>query len=133
VRRNLVATQKVSSGGKYEEMIGYSRAVRAGNLIFVSGTGSVSPKRPPAGEDEAYVQAKEAIATISEALQKLGATLSDVVRTRVFVRADADWKKVSRAHKESFGDAKPASTWLVGIFLDPTIIVEIEADAIVPS
>ena len=114
-------------------MIGYSRAVRAGNLIFVSGTGSVSPTRPHAGEDEAYVQAKEAIAIISDALQKLGASLSDVVRTRVFVRSDADWKKVSKAHSEAFGATKPASTWLVGLFLDPSLVVEIEVDAVVTS
>jgi enamine deaminase RidA (YjgF/YER057c/UK114 family) len=127
----MLMIQRTSSGGKYEEMIGYSRAVRTGDFIFVSGTGSVGPNRPPAGEDEAYLQAKEAIATISEALEKLGSSLSDVVRTRVFVRSDADWKKVSRAHKEAFGETRPASTWLVGIFLDPTLVVEIEADAVV--
>jgi enamine deaminase RidA (YjgF/YER057c/UK114 family) len=125
----LTATERVSSGGKYEDMIGYSRAVRAGNMIFVSGTASTS-RNPFAGQDEAYEKAKEAIRVISEALQKLGASLSDVVRTRVFVRADADWKEVARAHKESFGDARPASTWLVGNFLDPNVIVEIEADAV---
>jgi enamine deaminase RidA (YjgF/YER057c/UK114 family) len=127
-----MAIQRVSSGGKYEELVGYSRAVRAGNLVFVSGTGSINPTRL-AGDDEAYIQAKEAIATIEQALEKLGATLADVVRTRVFVRSDADWRKVSKAHRESFGNSKPASTWLVGMFLDPNLMVEIEADAVVGS
>jgi enamine deaminase RidA (YjgF/YER057c/UK114 family) len=124
--------QRVSSGGKYEEMVGYSRAVRTGDLIFVSGTGSINPTRS-AGEDEAYLQSKEAIATIEQALEKLGASLSDVVRTRVFVRSDVDWHKVSKAHREAFGEAKPASTWLVGMFLDPNLMVEIEVDAVVGS
>ncbi len=126
----MTETQKASSGGKYEEVIGYSRAVRAGNLIFVSGTASTS-RNPMAGQDEAYQKAQEAIKVISDALQKLGASLADVVRTRVYVRADTDWKEVSRAHRESFGHTKPASTWLVGNFLDPNVIVEIEADAVV--
>ncbi len=123
----------VSSGGKYEELVGYSRAVRIGNQIFVSGTGSVDPTRPPAGESEAYVQTREVIKIIDESLQKLGGSLSDVVRTRVFVRSDADWKQAAKAHKEAFSDIKPASTWLVGSFLDPSILVEIEVDAVVQS
>ena len=126
----MTEVQRASSGGKYEDMIGYSRAVRAGSLVFVSGTASTS-RSPVAGQDEAYEKAQEAIRVISDALQKLGATLSDVVRTRVFVRADTDWKEVARAHKAAFGSSRPASTWLVGNFLDPNVLVEIEADAVV--
>ncbi|MDH2901344.1 MAG: RidA family protein [archaeon] len=122
--------EKVSSGGKYEEIVGYSRAVKVGNQIFVSGTGSVDPTRTNAGINEVYVQTSEALKTIDDALRKLGGSLEDVVRTRVFVRLDADWKLAAKAHKEAFGKTRPASTWLVGTFLDPNILVEIEADAI---
>lgn len=114
-------------------MIGYSRALRAGNLVFVSGTASVGKKGTDAEKNDAYLRAKEAIEAIGDALGKLGGSLSDVVRTRVFVRANADWKEVGRAHKEFFGEIRPASTWLVGTFLDPTIVVEIEADALIES
>ena len=72
----------------------------------------------------------EALKTIDDALRKLGGSLEDVVRTRVFVRQDADWKLAAKAHKEAFGKTRPASTWLVGTFLDPNILVEIEADAV---
>ncbi len=126
----MTRTEKVSSGGKYEEIVGYSRAVKAGNQIFVSGTGSVDPARRNAGRNEVYVQSTEALKTIDEALRKLGGSLEDVVRTRVFVRADANWKLVAKAHKEAFAKTRPASTWLVGTFLDPNILVEIEADAV---
>jgi enamine deaminase RidA (YjgF/YER057c/UK114 family) len=126
----LPKIEKVSSGGKYEEIVGYSRAVKVSNQIFVSGTGSVDPARKNAGENEAYLQTSEALRTIEDALRKLGGTLEDVVRTRVFVRSDTDWKLVAKAHREVFARIKPASTWLVGTFLDPNILVEIEADAV---
>ncbi len=122
--------ERVSSGGKYEELVGYSRAVKAGKLIFVSGTGSVDPKRENAGANEVYLQTKEALKTIEQALDRLGGSLENVVRTRVFVRSDADWKLAAKAHQETFEKIKPASTWLVGLFLDPKILVEIEADAV---
>jgi enamine deaminase RidA (YjgF/YER057c/UK114 family) len=127
----LKPRERVSSGGKYEELVGYSRAVKAGKLIFVSGTGSVDPHRENAGSnEEVYIQTKEALKTIEQALHKLGGSLEDVVRTRVFVRSDADWKLAAKAHQETFEKIKPASTWLVGLFLDPKILVEIEADAV---
>jgi enamine deaminase RidA (YjgF/YER057c/UK114 family) len=126
----LGRVERVSSGGKYEELVGYSRAVKVGNQIFVSGTGSVDPARKNAGLNEVYVQTTEALGTIDEALRKLGGSLEDVVRTRVFVRADADWKLAAKAHKEAFSKTRPASTWLAGTFLDPNILVEIEADAV---
>jgi enamine deaminase RidA (YjgF/YER057c/UK114 family) len=122
--------ERVGSGGKFEEIIGYSRAVRVGSQVFVSGTASVDPKRKSAGMNEAYVQTAEALKIIERALSKLGGSLDDVVRTRVFVRQGTNWELVAKAHKEAFGKARPASTWLVGTFLDPGILVEIEADAI---
>lgn len=121
---------RVSSGGRYEEIVGYSRAVKVGNQIFVSGTGSVDPKRKNAGKNESYVQTTEVLKIIEEALEKLGGSLEDVVRTRVFIKQNTDWKIVAKAHKKVFSRIRPASTWLVGTFLDPTILVEIEADAI---
>jgi enamine deaminase RidA (YjgF/YER057c/UK114 family) len=126
----LTNREKVGSGGKYEEIVGYSRALKVGKQIFVSGTGSVDPTRPYAGEMEAYVQATEALKTIEESLKKLGGSLKDVVRTRVFVRSGVDWMLVAKAHKEAFKEIMPASTWLVSDFLDPHILVEIEADVI---
>jgi enamine deaminase RidA (YjgF/YER057c/UK114 family) len=122
--------ERVSSGGKYEEIIGYSRAVRVRSQVFVSGTASVDPKRKSAGKNEAYVQTAEALKIIEHALNKLGGSLDNVVRTRVFVRRGANWELAARAHREAFEKTRPASTWLVGTFLDPGILVEIEADAI---
>jgi enamine deaminase RidA (YjgF/YER057c/UK114 family) len=117
--------RNVGSGGKYEEVVGYSRAVRVGNLIFVSGTSDLD-----AGLD-VYVQTKKSLEKIAAALAQLGASLSDVVRTRVFVRADVDWQEVARAHREAFGKIMPASTMVAVAFLDPKVFVEIEADAVV--
>lgn len=122
--------ERASSGGKYEEIIGYSRAVRVGSEVFISGTASVDPKRKNAGKNEAYFQTTEALKIIESALGKFGGSLDDVVRTRVFVRQGTNWELVARAHREAFEKTKPASTWLVGTFLDPSILVEIEADAI---
>jgi enamine deaminase RidA (YjgF/YER057c/UK114 family) len=126
----LTIRKKISSGGKYEEIVGYSRAVKVGKQIFVAGTASLDPSRKSVGENEAYLQATEALKTIEESLKKLGGSLTDVVRTRVFVRSGVDWRLVAKAHKEAFNKTMPASTWLVGDFLDPHILVEIEADAV---
>jgi enamine deaminase RidA (YjgF/YER057c/UK114 family) len=116
--------QKVSSGGKYEGIVGYSRAVRVGNQIFVSGTSDLD-----AGAD-VYTQTKKSIEKIGVALEKLGASLSDVVRTRVFVKSGTDWEGVAKAHREAFGKVMPASTMIAVEFLDPAVLVEIEADAV---
>ena len=105
-------------------MVGYSRAVRVGNQVFVSGTADLD-----AGPD-VYLQTRKSIEKIGDALAKLGASLADVVRTRVFIRSGADWKDAARAHREAFGDVMPASTMIAVEFLDPAILVEIEADAV---
>lgn len=116
--------RSVSSGGKYEPIVGYSRAVRVGNQIFVSGTADLE-----AGPDS-YLQTKRAIEKIGDAITKLGGSLSDVVRTRVFVKSDVDLNEVARAHREAFGSILPASTLVAVSFMDPNVRVEIEADAV---
>ncbi len=121
--------QNLRSGVKFEKIVGYSRAVKVGNQIFVSGTTGVdyaAGSTPPS----AYLQAKKAIENIDSALQKLEGSLTDVVRTRVFIRSDVDWQDVAKAHEEAFSSVMPASTMVSTGFLDPRILVEIEADAV---
>jgi len=122
-RRNL------SSGVKFEAIVGYSRAVKVGNQIFVSGTTGVDYASSDSQPD-AYAQTRRAIENIASALSKFGSSLSDVVRTRVFIRSDVDWQQVAKGHLEAFGSVKPASTMVSTGFLDPRILVEIEADAV---
>jgi enamine deaminase RidA (YjgF/YER057c/UK114 family) len=122
-RRNL------SSGVKFESIVGYSRAVRVGNQIFVSGTSGVDYESSE-NKSDPYMQTKTAIGKIESALTKLGSSLSDVVRTRVFVGQDVDWQEVAKAHLEAFGSVMPASTMVSTGFLDRRILVEIEADAV---
>jgi enamine deaminase RidA (YjgF/YER057c/UK114 family) len=123
----------VSSGSPYEPTIGFSRAVRDGRHVFVSGTCAVMP----AGADpppDAYGQARRCLDIILAALAEAGAAAEHVVRTRAFLLAAADWEEVGRAHGEVFGDVRPASTMLVvSALLDPRWLVEIEADALLPD
>ncbi|HZW58466.1 MAG TPA: RidA family protein [Nitrososphaerales archaeon] len=121
----MLTRKNFSSNGKYESIVGYSRAVKVGDFIFVSGTTGVGSE--PA---DSYNQAKRAIENIKIALTQAGSSLEEVVRTRIFVHPNADWKGIARAHQESFGSILPANTMLVSNFLDPKILVEIEADAI---
>jgi enamine deaminase RidA (YjgF/YER057c/UK114 family) len=122
--------ENLSSGVKFEKIVGYSRAVKVGNQIFVSGTTGVDYEAGPAATLDAYQQTKRAIENVGKALAKLGCSLSDVVRTRVFIRSDVDWNQVAKAHLEAFSSVLPASTMVATGFLDPRIIVEIEADAL---
>ena len=120
---------RVSSGSPYEPVIGFSRAIRLGSLIAVSGTAPVMPDGgdPPA---DAYGQARRCLEIIVEALRGAGAGPGDVVRTRAFLVRAGDWEAVGRAHGEVFGDVRPASTMVVvGALLDPRWLVEVEADA----
>jgi enamine deaminase RidA (YjgF/YER057c/UK114 family) len=126
----MTKRENYSSGVKFEGVVGYSRAVKAGNQIFVSGTTGVDYDAAADSASDAYLQTKKAIQNISSALSNLGGSLSDVVRTRVFIRADVDWQDVARAHQEAFGSVLPASTMITAGFLDPRILVEIEADAV---
>jgi enamine deaminase RidA (YjgF/YER057c/UK114 family) len=121
----------VPADSPYPPTVGYSRAVRVGNQIHVSGTAAVMPEGAPPPSD-AYGQARRCLEIIVAALAELGAGPEHVVRTRVYVTSAADWEEIGRAHGEVFGEIRPASAMLVitGL-LDPRFLVEIEADAIV--
>ena len=123
--------QNVSSGSPYEPVVGFSRAVRIGDHVYVAGTAPVMPEgvEPP---EDAYGQAKRCLEIIADALGETGASLDDVVRTRVFLVKVEDFEEVGRAHGEAFGDIRPANTTLLaGGLLDPSWLVEIEVDAVV--
>ncbi len=120
--------RRVSSGAAFEERVGYSRAVRVGPHVWVSGTAPIMPgdADPPA---DAYEQARICIGIVERALAELGASLDDVVRTRLYLVDAADIEAVGRAHREAFGTALPATTGIVTALLDPRWLVEIEAEA----
>jgi len=125
--------QNVSTGGPWEGKIGYSRAVRVGQSISVSGSTAMTSSGL-VGKDDAYAQTIQTFKTIEAALKQAGASLSDVVRTRIYMANIDQWQEVGRAHGEIFGAIRPATTMVeVKRLIDPDMLVEIEADAIISA
>lgn len=121
-----------SSAAPWESIVGYSRAVRTGPFIAVTGSAAVGPDGKLVGAGDAYAQACRCIEVIQEALEAAGASLQDVVRTRMFVTDIERWAEIGRAHQEAFGAVMPATTMVeVSRLIDPAMLVEIEADAVV--